>query len=166
MPISGCAINQPCVDMQEMNPYFVVATLVGTFDSKSFVRDFECTVHATVPLSFGTRWQDETAHIEPLSWNPTWSHKTVGPCGIGKSVLANASSTVLSCRCSLPDRRRRGTIEVTSHRVDLLLTHHSTDCKQQVLRDSAFLGMCVVGVERHHGEVGFTIARDAQEGGM
>ena len=59
--------------MQEMNPYFVVATLVGTFDSKSFVMDFERTVHANVPLIFGTTWQDETAHIGPLSWNPTWS---------------------------------------------------------------------------------------------
>ena len=97
---------------------------------------------------------------------PPGPHKAVGPCGIGKYVLANASSIVLSCRRSLPDRRRRGTIEVTSHRVDLLLTHHSTDCKQQVLRDSAFFGICVVDVERHHGELGFAIARDPLEGGM
>ena len=27
LPISRCAINQPCVDMQEMNPYFVVANI-------------------------------------------------------------------------------------------------------------------------------------------
>ena len=85
MSISGCAINLPCVDMQEMNPYFVVATLVGTFDSKSFVRDFECTVHANMPLSFGTRWQDETAHIGPLSWNPTWFPKAVGHVELASS---------------------------------------------------------------------------------
>ena len=72
LPISRCATNQPCVDMQEMNPYFVVATLVGMFDSKNFMRNFERTVHANMPLSFGTRWLDETAHIGPCSWNPAW----------------------------------------------------------------------------------------------
>ena len=71
--ISRCAINQPSVDMQEMNPYFVVITLVGMFDSKSFMRNFERTVHANMSLSFGTRWLHETAHIGPVSWNPTWS---------------------------------------------------------------------------------------------
>ena len=40
LPVSRCAINQPCFDMQEMNPCFVVATLVGRFDSDSFVINF------------------------------------------------------------------------------------------------------------------------------
>ena len=34
---------------------------------------------------------------------------------------------------------------------------YSTDCKEQVFRDSAFLGIWVVNVERHRGEVGFTL---------
>ena len=66
LPISRCAIHQPCVDMQEMKPYFVLATPVGTFDSKSFITNFERTVHASMPLSFGTKWLDETAHIDLL----------------------------------------------------------------------------------------------------
>ena len=38
-------------------------------------------------------------------------------------------------------------------------------CGLQVFRDSAFLGIMVVAVERHHGEVGFTIARNPPERG-
>ena len=72
MPISRCAINQPCVDMQKMNPYLVVATLVGRFDSKNFMITFERTVHANMPLSLGTGWLDEPAHIRPFSWNSIW----------------------------------------------------------------------------------------------
>ena len=78
--ISRCAINQPCVDKQEMNPYFVVATLVGIFDSESFMRNFERTVHAIMPLCFRTRWLDEAAHIGPFSWQVR----------VGKRLLKNA----------------------------------------------------------------------------
>ena len=89
LPVSRCAINQPCVDVQEMNPYFVVATLVGRFDSKNFMRNFKRTVQANMPLGLGTPWLDETAHIRPYS-SPS-RHNAVGPCGMGKFVLANAN---------------------------------------------------------------------------
>ena len=38
--VSRCATNR-AFDMQEMNPYFLVATLGDRFDSKNFVRNFE-----------------------------------------------------------------------------------------------------------------------------
>ena len=56
--VAGCAINQSCIDVQEMNPNFVVAGPVWNLGAKCFVRDFERTVHANMPLSFGTRWLD------------------------------------------------------------------------------------------------------------
>ena len=71
--VTGCAINQSCVDVQEMNPYFVAAALVCKFDAESFMRNFERAMHANLPLSFGTRWLDEPTHIGSLTWNTTWS---------------------------------------------------------------------------------------------
>ena len=100
LSVAGCAINQSCIDVQEMNPNFVVAALVCNFDAKYFVRNFERTMHA---LSFGPRWLDESTHVGPSTWYAT--HRGVGPGKIGKFVLAKASSTVLLCRCSLPDCR-------------------------------------------------------------
>ena len=105
--------------MQKMNPYFVVAILFGRFGSKNFMRNFERTVHVNMPLTLGTGWLDETAHS---AGTPPGPHNAVGPYGIGKFVFANGSSTVLSRRCSLPDLTSpRGTIEVTSHHVHLVL---------------------------------------------
>ena len=52
--------------MQEMNPYFVVTTLVGRFDSKNFMINSERTVHANMPLSLVKGWLDETAHISTI----------------------------------------------------------------------------------------------------
>ena len=106
LPISRFTINQPCVDMQEMNPYLVVATLVGRSDAASFMRNFERSMHANMPLTLATVWLDEPTHIGQFSWNSTWSHNRAGRCGIGKLVLANASSSVLSRRWASPDRRR------------------------------------------------------------
>ena len=58
-PLHGCigpsvAIDQPRVSVQEVNPNFVVATLVGGLDAKDVTINIECTVHADVPLGFGT----------------------------------------------------------------------------------------------------------------
>ena len=36
---------------------------------QEFEEEVEGTVHANMPLSLGTGWLDETAHIGPLSWN-------------------------------------------------------------------------------------------------
>ena len=62
LPISRRSMNQPCVDMQEMNPDLVVATLVGKSDPKNFMIHFERTAHANMPLSLGTGWIDEPTH--------------------------------------------------------------------------------------------------------
>ena len=96
---------------------------------------------------------------------PPGAGNGVGLGGIGKFVLTNASSTMLGSRITARLAAPCGTIEVTSYRVNLLLVHYSTDCKQQVLRDSAFLGICVVNAERHHGEIGLAISRNPPERG-
>ena len=63
LSLHGCigpsvAIDQPRVSVQEVNPNFVVATLVGGLDAKDVTINLECTVHADVPLGFGTWWLD------------------------------------------------------------------------------------------------------------
>ena len=50
--VTGCAIHQPCIAKQIMNPYFVVAALVCKFDADSFLRNFKRTVHANMPFCF------------------------------------------------------------------------------------------------------------------
>ena len=37
--IPGCAVDQPRIDVEKVNPNFVVAALISTPDSKRFVRD-------------------------------------------------------------------------------------------------------------------------------
>ena len=64
-------------------------------------------------------------------------------------VMASRIAARLAEPCS--------TNKVASNQVDLLLVQNSTDCKQQVLQDSAFLGTCVVDVERHHGKIRLAI---------
>ena len=90
LPISRCAINQPCVDMQEMNPHLVVALLVGKFDSKNFMIKFERTLHGNMPLSLGTKWLDEPTHIGPFFWNFTCKAEWNWHVRVGKLLLNSA----------------------------------------------------------------------------
>ena len=53
--ITGCAINQPRTDVEEVHPNFLMAPLICTPDAKRIVRDFEGTIHANMPLSLGPR---------------------------------------------------------------------------------------------------------------
>ena len=69
LPVTRCAINQSCVDMQEMKPCFVV-TAVG-LKPKSFMKNFERTVHANMHLNLGTRWLDKAAHTGPFTKKST-----------------------------------------------------------------------------------------------
>ena len=64
---TGCAVNKSCVDVQEMNPNFVAAALVCNLDAKCFVRNFERTVHANMPLGFRPRWLDESTYVGPFT---------------------------------------------------------------------------------------------------
>ena len=68
LSLHGCighsvAIDQPRVSVQEVNPNFVVATLVGGPDAKDVTINLAGTVHADVPLGFGTWWLDNATHI-------------------------------------------------------------------------------------------------------
>ena len=62
----GWAINQPRIDVEEVNPNFLMAPLICTPDAKRIVRDFEGTMHANMPLSLGHRWLDKSAKRHPI----------------------------------------------------------------------------------------------------
>ena len=139
--------DQPCVDMQEMNPYFLVTTLVGRFDSKSFMRNFERTMQPNLPLTLGTNQLDKTAL---RNW---------------QFVLANTSSIVLSRFCSLPDRRRHAEpLKSPCQPVLDALLYGLQITSFSRFRVSWHIG-CLLSVEEHHGEEGVTIARNPLEGG-
>ena len=80
MPVSkrvakAVTIDQPCVNVQIVNPYFMLATLAGRLDSENVLIDFERTVHADMPLSLGSWWLDKATYISPFSRTATWSPK-------------------------------------------------------------------------------------------
>ena len=106
LPVSKCVaravtIDQPRGNVQEMIPYFILATLVSRLDSKDIMINIECAVHADMPFGFGSWWLDKATYDSHSPGTPPGHHNCVGPCGIGKFVFANASSIVLSRRWSL-----------------------------------------------------------------
>ena len=119
----------------------------------------------TRSTSLALTWRRRTWHsfsepcgVKELSHTPYHSsgalagpHIGTGTGGKDKLASTKASSTLLTDRTSLT------TIEVSSNQVDLLLVHCITDSKQQVLRDSAFFGICVVDVDRNHGKTRLAI---------
>ena len=110
MPTSRRAINQSCFDMQEMNPYFMVASLVGRLVSKNFMVSFESNVYARRPLNLGTGWLDEATYISPFSWNATWSPQCCRAIWNWQVRACKASSTMMSRRWSSPDFRRHAAL--------------------------------------------------------
>ena len=90
LSLPGCnggahTFDQPRVDVQEVNPYFMVATSVGGLDTKDVTINLKCTVHADVPHA--------SAHSSGTLPGP---HCGVWPSGTGTFAVANASSIVLS----------------------------------------------------------------------
>ena len=86
--IPGCAINQPRIDVEEVDPNIVVAALICFPDAKRVLGDCDGTMHTNVPLVVGSRWFNEPTCISPPGTSPG-SHKGVGPGGIGMHVLAS-----------------------------------------------------------------------------
>ena len=76
-------------------------------------------------------------------------------CQFCECFFNNANETTITARRAAP----RSAIKVTCNHVNMFLYHISTDCKKQLLSDTAFLGIMVVDVQRHHGEKGLAVAR-------
>ena len=81
----GCAINQPRIDVEGVDPNFVMAALICTPYAKRIVGECEGTIHTYLPLVL----PHTSAHSPGASPGP---HKGVGPGGTGKHVLAKAST--------------------------------------------------------------------------
>ena len=68
-------------DKIEVEPGFVMATLVSRADTKSFMENGECAVLTNFPLPIRIRRFEEATDVRPLTWNcsksPQW-------CGDGK----------------------------------------------------------------------------------
>ena len=119
-----------------------------------------CMRNSELPFIFGTQRFFENPHTSDHSpGTPPGPHNGVEPSGKRKFVLANASSIMLLGRGSLPDWRRHAAPKNSPATKSTCSCKKSRVCKQQVLRESAFLGICVVNVERHHGEGRLAIAR-------
>ena len=93
-------------NVRKMNPNFVVAALIFLSEPKHVVRDCEGTMISNWPFGFRARWFQKHAYIGQSPGTPAGPHKGVGPGGTGRFTLANASSTMLLGRRSLPEERR------------------------------------------------------------
>ena len=136
----GYAIDQSRIELEEVDPNFVVATLICFLETQHAVRDSYGSMHTDLPFIFGTQRFEESTHIRPFTWHASWSPQQCGAgwkrqARIDESFFNTADGPRVPARLAAPC----GTIEVSSNQVDLLLVHCGTDCKQQVLRDSSFL---------------------------
>ena len=95
-----CAFVGPGVDVREMHPNFVMATLVLVSQPQRAIRNGVGSIHPNLPFSFRFWWLQETAHVLPVS-TTVWV-----PGGTGRFVLAKASSIMLVSWRSLPHGRR------------------------------------------------------------
>ena len=80
-------------DKVEVEPSFVVATLVGRADTKCFVGNGEYSVLTNFPLTIRFRRFEESTHVCPLTWNrfksPQW-------CGAGRYQQSTVSKGLIN----------------------------------------------------------------------
>ena len=114
-------------DKVEVEPGFVVATLISRADTKSFMGNGECAVLTNFPLSIRIRRFEESTNVRPLTWNcsrsPQW-------CGAGRHRQSAVSKglfngtdivSVVASPCS--------PVEVTGHQDHFFVKHHCTNRK-------------------------------------
>ena len=95
-------VNQPSIDVREVDPNFVVATLILLLETQRAVGDGKGACALAILCSEPSGFKNP--HMSDHS--PPGRHNGVGPGGTGKSVLTNASSKMPMGRGSLPDWRR------------------------------------------------------------
>ena len=57
------------IDKVEVEPGFVMATLLSRADTKSFMENGECAVLTNFPSSIRIRRFEESTNVRPLTWN-------------------------------------------------------------------------------------------------
>ena len=80
-------------DKVEVEPGFVVATLVSRADTKSFMGNGDCAELTNFPLFFRIRRSQESTNVLSPGIAPG-PHNGAGPGGIGKAQSAKASSMI------------------------------------------------------------------------
>ena len=124
-------------DKVEVEPGFVVATLVSRADTKSFMGNGESAVLTNLPLSIRIRRFEESTNVSPLTWkcsrSPQW-------CGAGRHRQSAVSKglfnstdvvSVVASPCS--------PVEVTGHQVHFFVKHHCTNREDKLFSYAAFL---------------------------
>ena len=71
-------INQPSINVEEVVPNFVMATLICFLDAQHAERDCEGSVRADLPFILGTRRFQEPTRIRPFTWHASWSPQKCG----------------------------------------------------------------------------------------
>ena len=94
-----------------------------------------------------------------FTWHASKSPQRVGPGGMGKHVLAKASSIILMGQGSLPDWRRHTAPLESPATMSTCSCTSQYDCKQHILSIATLLSEMVVDVKRHHGKVGLAITQ-------
>ena len=88
-------------DKVEVEPGFVMATLVSRAETQSFMVNGECAELTNFPLSIRIRRFEESTNVRPLTWNcprsPTmvWGHGQSAIFSIQKKVSSSSMSFCL-----------------------------------------------------------------------
>ena len=73
---TGYAIDQSRVDVEEVGPNFMMATLIPFLETQRAARDGEGSMHTDLPFVFGTRRLLESTHVRPFTLHtsrpPQW----------------------------------------------------------------------------------------------
>ena len=98
---TGYAIDQSRVDVEEVDPNYMMATLIFFLKTQRAVRDGEGSPCTRTCHSFSEASGLKNPHTSDHSPGTLLAHKGVGPGGKGKFVLTNGSSILLMNRESL-----------------------------------------------------------------
>ena len=66
-------VNQPSIDVREVDPNFVLATLILFVETQRAVGDGKGSMHPDLPFCVRTQWFQEPAYVSPFTWYTSWS---------------------------------------------------------------------------------------------
>ena len=131
----GCSLRQST--KVEVEPGFMMPTLVSQADTKSFLENGECAVLTNFPLSIRIRRFEESTNVRPLTWNfsrspqgcGAWRHRQRA---VSKGLFNDTNVVAIVASPCSP-------AEVTGHQVHIFVKHHCTNRKDKHLSYATLL---------------------------
>ena len=137
---SGLSVMPP--NKVEVEPYFVVAALIGRAQLQDLLRNGESNMKPYFPVPIGYRKLKEPTNFSPIAWNGSRSPRWCGARrhrqgAVGKRFYESADIVVPVVASP------RSTVEDTGNQVHTFVKHHCAKCMDELLSFLAWaLLMC------------------------